>query len=347
MKHNLYMDRCLQLAELGRGKVAPNPMVGAVVVFDDMIIGEGFHQNFGGAHAEVNAINSVKDKSLLKSATIYVNLEPCSHYGKTPPCSDLIIQNEIPRVVIGCQDSYSEVSGKGIAKLRNANCEIVVGVLEKECRNLNKRFFTFHDKQRPYIILKWAQTQDRFMDKTRNEGDKGVNWITHQETKILVHQWRSEEQAIMVGTNTVINDNPELTVREVAGNSPIRIILDRQCKLDTSLKVFNDRAKTIVFNTEKSTIQNNVEYIKVAFESILLQSIMEELHRRDIQSVIVEGGKQLLESFIKDDFWDEARILIGDKKYTEGLKAPTILHSPIHEFTVGSDQVKLYQNISA
>ncbi len=222
------MRRCLQLAKMGEGNVAPNPMVGAVIVCNHKIIGEGYHQEFGGPHAEVNAINSVKDKSLLAKSTIYVSLEPCAHHGKTPPCSDLIVEHKIPKVVIGSQDTFSKVNGKGIKKLEANGCQVTCGVLEKECRKLNKRFFTFHEKKRPFVILKWAQTKDGFLDKKRNEGEKGIHWITAPETRSLVHLWRSKEMGVLVGRQTAAVDDPKLNVRDVTGKNPVRIILDSQ-----------------------------------------------------------------------------------------------------------------------
>ena len=231
MEHEKFMQRCLELAAIGSGYVAPNPMVGCVIVANDLIIGEGYHRIFGGPHAEVNAFDEVENEDLLSSATLYVSLEPCSHFGKTPPCVDLIISKKIQRVVIGCRDSNPAVSGKGIDRLKRAGIEVIEGVLENECRWLNKRFFTFHERQRPYIVLKWAQTQDGYIDRIRGEASSGINWVTSETTKSLVHKWRSEEQSILVGRNTIINDNPSLTVREYDGRNPIRIVIDSQLQI--------------------------------------------------------------------------------------------------------------------
>lgn len=248
-----YLFRCLQLAKLGRGMVAPNPMVGSVVVHKGEIIGEGYHQAYGEAHAEVNAINAVKDKTLLPQSTIYVNLEPCAHFGKTPPCANLIIESKIPKVVIGCVDPYAEVSGKGIERMQNAGIEVVVGVLEKQSIALNKRFFTFHAAKRPYIILKWAQSANGMIDTLRGENEKGIVWLTQPATKTLVHQWRAEEAGILVGRKTIYNDNPSLTTRLVKGPHPIRIILDPNCKLDLKkYNIGNDGVKSILLNSLKT-----------------------------------------------------------------------------------------------
>lgn len=342
MNDDFYIQRCIDLALKGKGNVAPNPMVGAVIVYNGEIIGEGFHAQYGQAHAEVNAVNSVEDKSLLEKSTIYVSLEPCSHYGKTPPCSDLLIHHRFKRVVIGCVDTFSEVAGKGIEKLKNAGIEVVVGILEQECRDLNKRFFTFHEKKRPYVILKWAQTPDGFMDKNRENKTVGINWITQPETKKIVHQWRAEETAIIVGKNTVLNDNPSLTVREVEGKNPIRIVLDNRLELTETSAVFSEEAPTLVFNTVLSKKDKFHEWIQV--EMINPETILKELYLRNIQSVIVEGGKQVLESFIAANLWDEARILIGTENFGEGLKAPEIHSTHSIEQQLGKDKLIVLNN---
>ncbi len=293
------MQRCIDLARLGAGNVAPNPMVGSVIVCDDKVIGEGFHQIYGEAHAEVNALKNVQDKSLLSKSTIYVSLEPCAHFGKTPPCADLIIENRFKRVVIGCSDSFVEVSGKGVQKLKDAGIEVTIGVLEKECRELNKRFFTFHEKKRPYIVLKWAQTKDGFIDKKRSDSIQEINWISAPETKLLVHKWRSEEQGILVGKNTILKDNPTLTVREIEGINPVRIILDSQLELKNSTKVFNSESPTIIFNLIKDEKNDNLEWIKLSDMHVL--SILDALYKKNIQSVFIEGGALTLQSFIDSD----------------------------------------------
>lgn len=320
-----YMQRCLQLAEKGLGTVAPNPMVGCVIVHQGKIIGEGYHQKYGEAHAEVNAVNSVHDKSLLKKSTLYVSLEPCAHYGKTPPCSDLIIVNEIPTVVIGTVDPFAKVAGKGIEKMQRAGIEVKIGILEKDCQQQNKRFFTFHEKKRPYIILKWAQTADGFIDWERNSGNNyQAAWITNQEAKRMVHKQRTEEAAVMVGTNTVEKDNPSLTVREWQGKNPIRIILDRNNRLKKNLNVFDGTTPTIVFTEKEPATLPNVEFVKIDFSGQPLLQIMDKLHQRDIQSVIIEGGYQLLTNVIQANLWDEAFVYHGPGKFGKGVPAPHV-----------------------
>lgn len=342
MNDEFYIKRCIELALKGKGNAAPNPMVGAVIVHNGKIIGEGFHEQYGQAHAEVNAVNAVQDKSILASSTIYVSLEPCSHFGKTPPCSDLLAHHRFKRVVIGCVDTFSQVSGKGIEKLRNAGIEVTVGILEKECRDLNKRFFTFHEKKRPYVILKWAQTPDGFIDRKREQKTVGINWITQPETKKIVHQWRAEEVAILVGKNTVLNDNPSLTVREAIGKNPIRIVLDNQLELAETVAIFSQEAPAIIFNTIVSKQSDNLEWIKVA--EITPETILNELYLRNIQSVIIEGGKQVLEAFIASKLWDEARILIGTENFGDGLKAPEIDLKNATEIPFDKDKLFLLNN---
>jgi len=341
MKHEAYMQRCIELAQNGAGNVSPNPMVGAVVVHDDKIIGEGYHQLYGEAHAEVNAINAVKDKSLFSKATIYVSLEPCVHFGKTPPCSDLIIESKIPNAVIGCRDSYTEVDGKGIEKLRKAGVNVIFGVLEKACLALNKRFFTFHEKKRPYIILKWAQSQDGFMDKNRTDTFPTINWITHPNTKQLTHKWRSEEDAILIGKNTAINDNPELTARVVDGKNPIRIVIDKKLELAKDIKIFNSESKTIILNELKNEENDSILHKKVTFESFFddLWSICAE---NNIISLIIEGGAFTLNQFLENDLWDEARVLTGKSFFAEGVKAPQLNIKPAEKFTFGKDKITYY-----
>lgn len=340
-----YMTRALTLAQLGRGNVAPNPMVGSVIVCDGKIIGEGYHQKCGEAHAEVNAIKSVKDKSLLKKSTIYVNLEPCAHFGKTPPCSNLIVESNIPKVVIGCIDSYAEVAGKGIEKMKQAGIDVTVGVLEQEALHLNRRFFTYHSKKRPYIILKWAQSANGFMDIDRSlKKQNGIFWITQPETKTLVHKWRAEESGILVGRATVENDNPSLTCRAYFGNNPIRIVLDKDLKVDYIHKnISNQEATTFIFNQVKSESINNIHFIKL--DDFSLKNILFELYKREVQSIIVEGGKFTLNQFIENNIWDEARILTGVNNITNGETAP-ILHQPVtNSYNYGKDQVKIILNL--
>lgn len=320
--HEQFMRRCLQLAEQGLGNVSPNPMVGSVIVHQGKIIGEGYHREYGNSHAEVEAIASVKDQKLLENSTLYVNLEPCAHHGKTPPCADLIIEKKIPHVVIGTLDPNELVAGKGVERLRSNGLEVVTNVLQEECRYMNRRFFTFHQKKRPYIILKWAQTRDGFIDKIR-EGKKGINWITGLEAQRLSHVWRSQESAILVGKNTVINDNPSLTVRNIKGKNPVRIVLDSLASLEDSYQVFDDSAKTIMYNTIGSEmVTDTYEKVKLTNQMNTLDEIVFDLHRRNIQSLIVEGGAFTLQAFINLGFWDEARVFTGDAEFENGLKAP-------------------------
>lgn len=314
-----YMNRCIQLAKLGSGNVAPNPMVGAVLIYENKIIGEGYHQKYGEAHAEVNCINNVAEinKSLIEKSTIYVSLEPCSHYGKTPPCADLIIKNKIRKVVIGIKDIYKDVDGAGIQKLRNAGLEVITGVLENECHDLNKRFFTFHQKKRPYIILKWAQSANGKIGS-----NDGRILISNDYSNRLVHKWRSEEAAILVGTNTALLDNPSLTTRLWEGKNSVRIVIDKELKLPPDLKIFNNKARTFIFNSSKNSIEENVQYIKLENKNFL-QDLLHSLFELNIQSVLVEGGTKTLQSFIDLGFLDEARVITNQEMIIEkGISAP-------------------------
>jgi len=324
MNHEIYIQRCLELAQNGLGSTYPNPMVGSVIVHRGKIIGEGWHQKAGEPHAEVNAINSVKNKSLLTKSTIYVSLEPCSHFGKTPPCSDLIIQHKIPTVIIGTVDPNDKVAGKGIEKLQKAGIKVKVGVLEKECRELNKRFFTFHTKKRPYIILKWAESADGFLSSLNKKEQKPV-WITNVYARQLVHKWRTEEQAILVGTKTVLDDNPQLNARDWFGKNPIRIILDRSGKISEDYAVKKGSQKSIILTEQEIlTKDENCIYENLIFGEQLPEKISNLLYQYQIQSVIVEGGRQTLQSFIDDDLWDEARIFKGNIILHQGTKAPIL-----------------------
>ncbi len=321
-----YMRRCLQLAQNGKGFVSPNPMVGAVIVHGGKIIGEGYHRIYGKPHAEVNAINSVKDKALLKESTIYVSLEPCSHYGKTPPCAQLIIDSGIPRVVVACLDPYPAVSGRGVKMLQNAGVEVTLGVLEKEALELNKEFFTVQSKKRPYIYLKWAQTQDGFIDIARDENlIPQPTPISNEFTKMLVHKERSEVSAIMIGTNTAIKDNPSLTTRLWYGKNPIRIVLDRKGRIPTDYTLFDGKVETIIFTENlKDSSSENVIYHQVRFDEYLLENILSFLQTRQISSVLVEGGRELLQSFIDKSLWDEAFVETSNVNFKGGIKAPNI-----------------------
>ncbi len=335
------MQRCLELAAKGLGSVAPNPMVGCVIVHNNVIIGEGYHQKYGEAHAEVNAIASVVNKNLLAESTVYVNLEPCSHYGKTPPCSDLLIEHKIKRVVVACLDTNPLVAGKGIEKLRNAGIEVFTGVLEKEAYELNKRFFTYHEKKRPYIILKWAQTKDNFISKfppfIREE-----NWITNNESKKLVHTWRAQEQAILVGTTTALLDNPALTVRLTEGKSPIRILIDKELKVPFINPIFSNAAETIVITEKKEVSVNNVTYHQIDFTKEITPQILNYLYDKKVTSVIIEGGRHTLQSFIDRGLWDEARIFTGNKYFQSGIKAPVINKSKSNSQMIGDDELAVF-----
>lgn len=322
-----YMARCLQLAANGRFDAAPNPMVGAVIVHNGKIIGEGYHRKCGGPHAEVNAIRSVKDERLLYEATIYVSLEPCAHYGKTPPCADLIIEKKIPRVVIGCRDSFDQVDGKGIQKLREAGVEVIVGILEAECLELNRAFFTYHSQRRPYITLKWAQSADRYIDKVRTTlyESNAVRFST-EETTLRVHRLRSLNDAILVGRRTAELDNPSLTTRLWAGRSPLRLVIDREGKLPKELQLFDGATKTIVFTdvSRKFEGMENVEQVHLDFSQDILPQMMEYLHLHKIQRLLVEGGATLLQSFIDANLWDEAFVEETSLRLGQGVKAPNI-----------------------
>lgn len=317
------MQRCLDLAKNGLGFTYPNPLVGSVVVYDDKIIGEGWHQKSGEPHAEVIAINSVKDKNLLSKSTIYVNLEPCSHYGKTPPCADLIVKMKIKNVVIGTIDFNSEVHGKGIERLRQNGCNVIVGVLEIECRAVNKRFFTFHQKKRPYIILKWAETKDGYIFPKDNKENKSPVWISNTYALQLVHKWRTEEQSILVGTNTVINDNPKLNARDYFGKSPIRIAIDKSLKITKHYNFFDGEIETIIFTEDKEGLESeNISFIKIDFSKNVTKQILEVLYNKGIQSLIIEGGAKTLNSFMEENLWDEARVFESENYFGGGIKSP-------------------------
>ena len=319
----IFMQRCLELALLGMGDVAPNPMVGCVIVCDGIIIGEGYHEKIGQPHAEVNAIRSVRNPELLANSTLYVSLEPCAHFGKTPPCSDLIIESHIPRVVIGTVDPFAQVAGKGIERMQKAGIDVSIGMLENECRDLNRRFFTFHEKKRPYILLKWAQTLDGFIDTDRTEVQHPT-WITNALSKRLVHKQRSEESAILIGTNTAEFDNPALTVREWTGNQPIRMVIDRTGRLNPDLHLFDGKALTWIFTSIRKQETGNRKYITLDFNQNILPQILTELYQHDILSVIVEGGGELLTSFLEIGLWDEAFVYTGNQFFGKGVSAPSI-----------------------
>lgn len=338
------MKRCIQLAKNGLGSTYPNPLVGSVIVYDGKIIGEGWHQKAGHAHAEVIAIQSVKDKSLLKKATIYVSLEPCSHFGKTPPCCDLIIKHEIPTVIIGTVDPNSIVAGKGIKKLIESGKKITVGILEAECNELNKRFFTFQNKKRPYLILKWAESEDGMISPKERFEQKPV-WITNPYSRQLVHKWRSEEQAILVGTETVVADNPKLNIRDWTGTAPIRIVIDRNNRISKESYIFDDTQKTLVFSAtglgeEKSAPQ----WILIKERENLATQIVNQLYELNLQSVIIEGGSKTLQLFIDSNLWDEARIFKGTLAFKSGTQAPVLNKIINKKHTILKDELIILRN---
>lgn len=346
MKHKKYIQRCLELAKNGIGTTRPNPSVGAVIVVNDEIVGEGYTSPYGGNHAEVNAINSVKDQSLLQKATLYVTLEPCAHFGKTPPCADLIVKRQLKHVVIGCVDSNSLVAGKGIERLKKSGCVVTVGVLEKECLEHHKRFFTVHHKKRPYILLKWAETKDGYIAPKAKEVQKPI-WISNPYSQQLVHKWRSEEHAILVGTTTVIADNPKLNVRTWKGHNPIRVVLDKKLRIPANANVFDGSVKTLILTEQKD--KKKYKIAELVFECMdfsknVAQQICEVLQKHNIQSVLVEGGAQTLQTFIDANLWDEARIFIGDVKFGEGVKAPRFSGRLISENKHHGDLLKTYRN---
>ncbi len=343
MPHEAYMKRCFDLARLGAGNVSPNPMVGAVLVHGDRIIGEGFHQQYGHAHAEVNAVNNVrsKDKGLLSEATLYVSLEPCCIYGKTPPCTNLIIENHIPHVVISCLDHTPGVAGKGVEMLRKAGIKVTTGVLEAEGQRLSAIRNTFVTRQRPYVILKFAQTKDHFFGPE----DGSQFWITNAYSKRLVHRWRSEVDAILVGTQTALNDNPELTNRLYFGKSPLRVVLDRTLRLPKTLSLFNGESPTLVF-TEKPAVpaKGNVAYRSLPFDQNLISEILKELATRKCTSLLVEGGAKVMQDFLKAGLWDEARVFTGEKHLLRGITAPTLPVAPSFSQPLAGDVMEVYFN---
>lgn len=319
MTDKFYIKRCIELASKAKGFTYPNPMVGCVIVHNGEIIGEGFHKKAGKPHAEINAIQSVKNPALFPYSTIYVSLEPCAHYGKTPPCAEKIVETVFQKVVIGAMDSHEKVNGKGKKIIENAGIEVVSGVLEKECKELNKRFFTFHQKKRPYIILKWAESSDGFMDK-----DFKPYQIGNPLTKQFVHQMRSDEHAILIGTQTALNDNPSLTTREISGRNPIRILIDFDLKVPQNFNIYNDEAETLVFNSLKNSDKKNIKFIKIEKENFL-EHLMQKLYENQIQSVLVEGGSFTLKQFINENLWDEAVVIKNKNLFLEnGTKSPEL-----------------------
>lgn len=331
-----YMLRAIELAKNGKGSVSPNPLVGCVIVYRDSIIGEGWHQKYGEAHAEVNAVNSVAEPSLLEDAVVYVNLEPCAHTGKTPPCADMLIKHQVKRVVIANEDPNPLVAGKGINKLRQAGIDVTTGVLENEGYELNKRFFTFFNLKRPYIILKWAQTSDGFIARENYDS----KWISNELSRKLVHKWRGEEDSILVGYRTASHDNPQLTVRDWTGKNPIRVVIDPKLNLNTSLHLFDESVTTICYNTVKQDISPGVEFVRIE-EQNMLNHILKDLNSRRIQSLLVEGGAQTLNNFMSTGFWDEARVFISEQRFGKGVLAPQVDGEVSLTDTIGSDKLNI------
>ncbi|RZK17428.1 MAG: bifunctional diaminohydroxyphosphoribosylaminopyrimidine deaminase/5-amino-6-(5-phosphoribosylamino)uracil reductase RibD [Flavobacterium sp.] len=347
MSDEQYMQRCLEIAELGMGEVSPNPMVGCVIVHNDIIIGEGYHRKFGEAHAEVNAVHAVFSNypetadSLLSDSTVYVSLEPCAHFGKTPPCADLLIKHKVKKVIIGNTDPFIDVNGKGITKLKEAGIEVISGILEDKCTELNRRFFTRVNQQRPFIILKWAETANGYFAPKNTLQE----WISGPLAKKLVHKWRTEEDAVLVGKYTAIYDNPQLTTREWQGNNPIRIVIDKKLQVPVTHHVYNDVSKTLVFNEVKTIVEKNIHYIQMEdMQYYLPQKIAFQLYLMDIQSVIIEGGANLLSQFITAGLWDEARVFNSATSWQEGIQAPNIYGVIKDQINVGLDRLTIYTN---
>ncbi len=341
------MQRAIELAHLGSGWVAPNPMVGCVIVHQDKIIGEGWHQQFGAAHAEVNALMNVQEKHLLHQSTMYVTLEPCSHYGKTPPCSLAIIEHKIPKVVIGSTDPHPLVAGKGIALLKEAGIEVIEHVLEQECMLLNKRFFYFHQQQKPYVILKWAETADGFIgpELENNPLFEEQSVISNATVNLLTHRWRTEEQAIMIGTNTAIADNPQLTARHWPGKNPTRIVLDLKGRVPANHHIFNAEAPTLFITANQTSIQlqEHIQVIRIDSDKGIAEQILATLYQAQILSVIIEGGTALLQTFIDSGLWNEARVIRASHQLVKGVKAPKLIASINESFTLDNNSITIYQ----
>ena len=347
MSDKFYIKRCLELAALGIGRVSPNPMVGCVIVANNQIIGEGYHQQYGQAHAEPNAVKAVFDKygnqaeSLLKQATAYVNLEPCAHFGKTPPCADLLVKHQLKKVVIGNRDPFSGVDGKGIEKLKNAGIEVITGIADAECRYFNRRFFTRIQQQRPYVILKWAETANGYFAAS----DGHQKWITGALAKRLAHQWRTEEDAILIGKQTALIDNPQLTAREWPGRNPIRLVIDKNLQVPQSNHIYNEEARTIIFNEVKTEVIGNIHYIQMEdMQFYLSQKIAFQLYLMDIQSVIIEGGAHILTQFLDAGLWDEARIFTSSSSWNEGIPSPPINGNLQEQVQIEKDKLSIYIN---
>ncbi|HSI75192.1 MAG TPA: bifunctional diaminohydroxyphosphoribosylaminopyrimidine deaminase/5-amino-6-(5-phosphoribosylamino)uracil reductase RibD [Lunatimonas sp.] len=336
-KYEFYMRRALELAELGRGNVSPNPMVGCVITVDDQIIGEGYHERYGGPHAEPNAIATVKDTALLQNATVYVTLEPCAHVGKTPPCADLLVEKKAKEVIIAAVDSNPLVGGMGIAKLRDAGIPVTTGVLEKEARSQNRRFFTQMEKNRPYVLLKWAQTRDGFVARS----DYDSKWISNAHSRQLVHRWRAEEDAVLVGTKTAHYDNPKLNVRDWSGRDPVRVVIDKQLTLDPNGHLFDQTQPTICYNLIKEEELENLRYVQL-MPDFQVGDLLADLHSRKVQSVLVEGGSILLQHFISQDLWDEARVFSGKVTFGSGIPSPHLNRVPNQTLDIMGDRLDVY-----
>ena len=331
------MERAMELASLGQGHVSPNPLVGSVIVHDGRIIGEGWHKKYGDSHAEVNAVNNVADKSVLKESTVYVTLEPCSHFGKTPPCADMLIDNGVKKVVVANLDPNPLVNGAGLHKLRASGIEVITGILDKKGRELNRRFFTYMEKQRPYIVLKWAETSDGFIARKNFDS----RWISDEFSRQLVHKWRAEEDAVLVGLRTAQQDDPRLNVRDWSGRNPVRIVIDRFLKLSEKLNLFDGSQKTLCYNVLKHEERNNISLIRLDEENFLTH-LVHDLYKNKIQSVIVEGGAQSLQTFIDAGLWDEARIFISSQTFETGIKSPALSGVLKHQSLVKNDWLKIY-----
>lgn len=337
--------RCLELAAKGLGTTAPNPVVGCVIVQNDRIIGEGYHRHFGGPHAEVTAIGNVKDHSRLVDSVLYVNLEPCSHFGKTPPCVDLISEKKIPMVVAGTMDPNPLISGKGFQILKDKGIHVLSDVLKEECIHLNRRFFTYHLKKRPYIILKWAQTRDNFIDVNRKKHEiRHITWITDEASRRLVHKWRTEEQAILVGSETVLIDDPRLTTRNWPGKNPLRLVIDRKGILSGNLNILDENVETVLFTFNPKQDRPNLKYFTLDKKKDILTQVFRYLNSRYIQSLIVEGGRKLINEFLRQNKWDEARVFTGNKTFYEGVPAPFIPSEPVHQIEFSESILKVYKN---
>lgn len=340
----VYMQRCFQLAREGAGYTSPNPLVGCVIVEKNQIIGEGYHRAAGEPHAEVHAIESVKDRTRLRNATLYVNLEPCAHHGRTPPCAPLIVQHKIPRVVIANRDPFDEVNGKGIAILEKAGIAVTTGCEASAGAELNRRFFTFHQKKRPFVVLKLAQSANGFIDRSRTAEERGVNWITQPSTQYLTHKWRSREDAIMVGTRTALTDNPTLSVRRIVGLQPHRLLIDRSLRVPPTAKIFGPEAPTTVFNASVTKQKKNVNWVKLDFSVDIVPQVLQWMYAENLQSLLVEGGADTISRFVKSEQWDEARLLTGNITFTSGIPTPKIGGELVDSYHFGDDRVTVMRN---